>query len=158
MTIPRMISGHRQDQAAPDLLASLKTEPGQHIGRRRRDQKHNAAGNDRIQQRVSEEYGYVLRLPGIDIILKMKSAFKLEHGSGKDLSGGGKTGSQDPEQEHCGEQHPDRYDQISGKQGQLSLPVNLFFINNFFFFPFAHVFLHFNGYPAGISLSEADGF
>ena len=64
-------------QIIPHITNEIKS--GKHISARRGYQNNADTGNDRIKQRVCEEYGNVLRLPCVYIVFQMETAFEFEN-------------------------------------------------------------------------------
>lgn len=71
----------------------------------------------------------------------MKKAIELKYRAGEDFSGGGKAGTQNPDQEGRCKGNPNGQNEISRKKGQLFSPVHLA-PKHVFFVPFSHFSLH----------------
>ena len=83
-------NAHSRHKSCLDQLVARKDKPGQNISRRSADDDQKAAGDDGIDQRISENPRHIRIDPGLHIILKMKPrSQKLIR---KNLLGGGKAG------------------------------------------------------------------
>lgn len=119
---------HSNDQADADGLAAYEIPTGQDISRGSGNDQNTGAGDQGIEQGVSEENGNILIVPGCAVVLPMETGFKFQNLAGENLPGGGKAGTQDPEQDHCGEGHPGTNNDITGKQTGFLFPIDGFVI------------------------------